>query len=138
MTREDDAYKKGDVVNSPFPFSDDVDEEKNRPVLVLGEPRKGEFLCIYMTSKSHRDGGIEVLRKDYKTTTIAIKYDPSYIHPGKVATISSKLFTTLYGTLKDDLVDKVVKVLVDLLQEPPTPPKTSPTLERPVRPKKPF
>jgi mRNA interferase MazF len=137
LTSKETVFKKGDVVNSPFPFSEDVEETKNRYVLVLAEPRKGEFICIYMTTKSHRDGAIEVLKKDYKICN-KVDYDPSFIDPGKVATISSKLFTTIYGTLKDEIVDRVVESLVDLLRKPPQPSQTSPALERPTRPKRPF
>jgi mRNA interferase MazF len=137
LTSKETVFKKGDVVNSPFPFSEDVEETKDRHVLVLAEPRKGEFLCIYMTTKSHRDGAIEVLKKDYKICH-QVGYDPSFIDPGKVATISSQLFTTTYGTLKDEIVDRVVESLVDLLKKPPQIPQTSPTFERPTRPKKPF
>jgi mRNA interferase MazF len=137
LTSKETVFKKGDVVNSPFPFSEDIEELKNRHVLVLAEPRKGEFLCVYMTTKSHRDGAIEVLKKDYKTCN-RVDYDPSFIDPGKVATISSELFTTTYGTLKDEIVNRVVESLVDLLRKPPQTPQTSPALERPTRPKKPF
>lgn len=137
LTNKETIYKKGDVVNSPFPFSENVEETKNRYVLVLAEPRMGEFLCIYMTTKSHRDGAIAVLKKDYKMCN-QVEYDPSFIDPGKVATISSKLFTTVYGTLKDEIVDRVVDSLIDLLKKTPQPPQTSPALERPTRPKKSF
>jgi mRNA interferase MazF len=134
LTSKETAFRKGDVVNSPFPFSEDVEKAKNRYVLVLAEPRKGEFLCIYMTTKSHRDGAIEVLKKDYKICN-KVDYDLSFIDPGKVATISSELFTTTYGTLKDEIVERVVDSLVDLLRKSP---QTSPAFERPTRPKKPF
>jgi mRNA interferase MazF len=137
LTSKETVFKKGDVVNSPFPFSEDVEETKNRYVLVLAEPRKGEFICIYMTTKSHRDGAIEVLKKDYKICN-KVDYDPSFIDPGKVATISSKLFTTTYGTLKDEIIERVVDSLVDILKKTPQLPQTSPTFERPIRPKKSF
>jgi mRNA interferase MazF len=137
LTSKETVFKKGDVVNSPFPFSEDVEKTKYRPVLVLAEPRKGEFICIYMTTKSHRDGAIEVLRKDYKICH-QVDYDPSFIVPGKIATISSTEFTTIYGTLKDEIVDLMVESLVDILKKPPQLPQTSPAFERPTRPKKPY
>jgi mRNA interferase MazF len=132
LTKSNASYQKGDVVDAPFPYQSDSEEEKYRPVLVLAPTPTGGLLCAYITTKSHRDGVIPILAKDFKEGMLG--YDASYVQPSTVYTLNADLVRTKYGTLKDDKVDEVVKALVDLLQKPPESPPTAKAWERPKKP----
>jgi mRNA interferase MazF len=134
-TKSNDFYKKGDIVDAPFPYQipqDDSEEEKYRPVLILAPAQiKGGFICAYITSKSHRLGVVPIFARDFKEGTLS--YDPSYIQPSTVYTVDAGLIRRKYGTLKDDKVDEVIKALVDVLQKPSETPPTAKAWERPKK-----
>lgn len=138
LTKSDNFYKKGDIVEAPFPYQSDAEQEKCRPVLILAPVPLGGFICAYITSKSHRDGSIPILAMDFKEGGLSkkgkISYDSSYIQPATVYTLNGENIRFKHGTLKDEKVNEVTQTLVDLLQQPPESPPIAKAFERPKKP----
>jgi mRNA interferase MazF len=127
-------YKKGDIIDAPFPYQTDSETEKYRPVLILAPTLiKGGFISAYITSKSRREGVIPILSTDFKEGSLS-NYDSSFIQPSTLYTLDAKLIRKKYGTLKDEKVDEVIQALVDLLQQPPESPAVPKAWERPKKP----
>jgi len=124
-------YKKGDVVNAPFPYHEDPSTEKDRPVVLLA-PTKHGFICAFIGSKPQPSGKeiIPINKKDFKEGHLDV-YTPSYIHVYSLFTVDSKVIREKKGTLNDEVVDTIVKTLTELLQQPPMQQPTSKTFERP-------
>lgn len=135
MIESDAFYKKGDIVDAPFPYQEDSEQKKYRPVLILAPSLiKGGLVCAFITSKSRKDGVIAISAKDFKEGMLSNDYDSSYIQPSTLYTLNSQVIRKKYGTLKDEKLDEVVKALVNLLQKPPESPPTSKAFERPKKP----
>ncbi|MEP0919429.1 type II toxin-antitoxin system PemK/MazF family toxin [Leptolyngbya sp. DQ-M1] len=130
-------YKKGDVVCAPFPYQQDFEQEKLRPVLLLAPSDSGGFVCAYITSKSHRQNLIKIQVKDFKEGYID-SFNPSYVRPDIIYTAATSTIQKKYGTLKDEKVDEIVQSLVNLLLSPPTVAPVAPAFQRPPRPSKLF
>jgi mRNA interferase MazF len=130
-------YKKGDVVLVPFPYQENVEEEKLRPVVLLACSDTGGFISAYITSKSHRSDLIKIQVKDFKEGYID-DFAPSYVRPNILYTVATKVIQKRYGTLKDEKIEEIVQSLVKLLLEPPVSPPVSKAFKRPERPKKMF
>lgn len=131
-------YKKGDVVYAPFPYQDNPEEEKERPVLILAPVLAGKgFICAYITSNSNkRSGMIEIKRRDFKEGHLDDGYEASYVKPDCISTLNRELFRRKCGTLRDEVVDKIIQTLIELLQKPPQSPPSPKSIERPPKPKK--
>lgn len=131
-------YKKGDVVYAPFPYQDNPEEEKERPVLILAPALAGKgFICAYITSNSNkRSGMIEIKRRDFKEGHLDDGYEASYVRPDCISTLDRELFRRKCGTLRDEVVDEIIQTLIKLLQEPPQSPPSPKSIERPPKPKK--
>jgi mRNA interferase MazF len=124
-------YKKGDVVDAPFPYQTNSEETKFRPVLVLAPALTGGLVCAYIT-KSHRDTSIPVRITDFQEGKL--EYEPSYIQPSTLYTLDAKSVRKKYGTLKNEKVSEVIEILVNLLQKSPDIPPTTQAFERPKKP----
>jgi mRNA interferase MazF len=59
-------YKKGDIVSAPFPYQDDSELEKYRPVLLLAPHSTKGWICSYITSKINKEGAITISQRDMK------------------------------------------------------------------------
>ncbi|NCR55777.1 MAG: type II toxin-antitoxin system PemK/MazF family toxin [Microcystis aeruginosa L211-07] len=131
-------YKKVDVVYAPFPYQDNPEEEKERPVLILAPVLAGKgFICAYITSNSNkRSGMIEIKRRDFKEGHLDDEYKASYVKPDRISTIDRELFRRKCGTLRDEVVDAIIQTLIELLQKPPQSPPSPKSIERPPKPKK--
>ncbi|MBE9014291.1 type II toxin-antitoxin system PemK/MazF family toxin, partial [Pseudanabaenaceae cyanobacterium LEGE 13415] len=94
-------YKKGDVVLAPFPYQENVEKEKLRPVVLLAPSDTGGFISAYTTSKSHRSDLIKIQVKDFKEGRID-DFAPSYVRPNILYTVATEVIRRKYGTLKDE------------------------------------
>ena len=136
MSQPSIFYKKGDVVYAPFPYQEDPEEDKVRPVVLLAPTNttvKG-FICAYITTqeKPHREGIITINKKDFKEGGLE-DYKPSYVHPHILYTVSLEVIKTKEGTLKDEVVETIVKMITELLQKPPMQQPTPKAFERPKK-----
>lgn len=131
------SYRKGDVVLAPFPYQQDVEEEKLRPVVLLAPSDVGGFISAYVTSKSHRPELIKIQVKDFKEGCIN-DYEPSYVRPCILYTVATTAIVKKYGALKDDKFEEIIRSLVGILQQPRELAPVSRALQRPERPKRVF
>lgn len=57
MTMRSVTYKAGDVVVVPFPFTDNIEKTKRRPVVILSSSSfnraTGQCVCAMITSSEH-------------------------------------------------------------------------------------
>ena len=137
MTKSKFFYKKGDVVDVPFPYQDDPKKQKHRPVVILAtDLSKQGFIYAYITSNSIKKPGIiEIRRKDFREGYINNNYQASYVRPDRICTLNKEVITKKYGTLKDDVMDEIIKTLTNLLQNPPETPSFPKSIERPKKKK---
>jgi mRNA interferase MazF len=131
-------YKKGDVVYAPFPYQNNSEENKERPVLILAPALAGKsFICAYITSNSNKKAGmIEIMRRDFKDGHLDGGYEASYVRPDCISTLDRELFRRKCGALRDEILDKIIQTLTELLQRPPESPPSPKNTERPPKPKK--
>jgi mRNA interferase MazF len=125
-------YKKGDVVQAPFPYQEDVNQSKLRPVLLLAPSAPGGFISAFITSKSHWKDSIKIQYNDFMEGCIE-NYAPSYVRPELVYTVATECVRKKFGTLREEKLTEIVDCLVTLLQQAPESPPVSPALQRPQR-----
>jgi mRNA interferase MazF len=125
-------YKKGDIVSAPFPYQDDSEIEKYRPVLLLAPHSMKGWICSYITSKVNKEGAISISQNDMKDGRLECY--PSFLLPSLLYTLNSELIDRKYGTLKDEKVEEVVNLLITILQQTSQSPPTSKALQRPSKP----
>ncbi len=132
VTKSNIVYQKGDVVDAPFPYQEDPDEEKYRPVLLLAPRLTKGWICCFITKNPHQQESITINTRDFKEGNLT--YDPSFVIPSILYTLNSESIRNKYGALKDQKVDEVIQSLVSLLQQPPQAPPSSKAWERPKKP----
>ena len=111
------AYKRGDVVLVPFPFSDQT-MTKRRPAVIVSSNlynnASSNIVIMAITSQIDKATGIgECLIKDWQ---VAGLLKPSAIKPA-ISTIEEKLILKKIGSLSsDDLssAENVLKKILDL------------------------
>jgi len=105
------AYKKGDVVLVPFPFSDQTTAKKRPAVIVssnLYNDASSDIVIMAITSQIDKTIGIgECLIKDWQ---VAGLLKPSAIKPA-VSTIEQKLVFKKLGSLSHNDMSSVENAL---------------------------
>ena len=111
------AYKRGDVVLVPFPFSDQTTTKRRPAVIVssnLYNNASSDIVIMAITSQIDKAAGIgECLIKDWQ---VAGLLKPSAIKPA-ISTIEQKLILKKLGSLSsDDLssAENALKKILDL------------------------
>ena len=103
----------GSVVLLPFPFSD-LSESKLRPVVVLAEISRDDFVLCQVTSNPYADSGaVELTDESFADGSLG---RVSYARPGKLFTANRQLFEGIAGTLKQEPREKIVEQIVELLR----------------------
>ena len=97
----------------PFPFSD-LSGSKYRPVLVVADAGRGDFVLCQVTSNRYGDPqAIELDDDDFADGSL---HRISYARPGKLFTAHERLVRARVGTLKQRTHDRVVNSIVALLR----------------------
>ena len=87
----------GDVVESPFPFTD-LTSNKSRPILILSDVGMGDWIVCEMTSKQYhnRPRTISINGGDYSSgglrKTSVVRYD-------RIHTLNQSIFGKTHGHL---------------------------------------
>ena len=102
----------GVVALVPLPFSD-LSGAKARPVVVLADAGRGDFLLCQVTSNRYSDAlAFELTARDFEEGTLR---RVSYVRPGKLFTAHESLLRPRLGTLRPEaharLVDRVVTLV---------------------------
>ncbi|OIO30114.1 PemK family protein [Candidatus Nomurabacteria bacterium CG_4_10_14_0_2_um_filter_30_12] len=106
-------YKFGDIVLTPFPFTD-LSGNKVRPALILGIQNKGGDITVCFISSSFKNGVdkfdvlIDEKEKEFKKTGLKLK---SIIKITKIATLDKVVVLGKIGELSTKNIQKVKKVL---------------------------
>jgi len=107
------ALAAGQVVLLPFPFSD-LSQSKLRPVLLLADDGRGDWIACQITSNPYADAGAVVL-PDNAFAEGGLKRE-SYARPGKLFTASESLIAARAGALKPTVLSQVRDAVVKLIR----------------------
>jgi mRNA interferase MazF len=109
------AYKRGDVVLVPFPFSDQTTTKRRPAVIVssnLYNNASSDIVIMAITSQIDKAAGIgECLIKDWQ---VAGLLKPSAIKPA-ISTIEQKLILKKLGSLSSDDLSSAENALKEFL-----------------------
>ncbi|MDX9959657.1 MAG: type II toxin-antitoxin system PemK/MazF family toxin [Spirochaetia bacterium] len=106
------SFAVGDVVLVRFPFSD-LSGSKLRPVVVLANSGRGDWVLCQVTSKAYADASaIFVPAESYSSGTLD---KDSYIRPGKLFTANESIIVKKIAVLKvpktKELQNSVMRLL---------------------------
>ncbi len=97
----------------PFPFSD-LSNSKLRPVVVIAEAGRGDWVMCLITSKPYADNSaIEIKDEDFIAGALRLT---SYARPGKLFTANESLIASEIGILKNDAIDRIITAVIKLIQ----------------------
>jgi mRNA interferase MazF len=107
------AFATGQVVILPFPFSD-LTRNKYRPVLLLANVGRGDWIVCQITSNAYADPhAVQIQNSDFISGGLQ---RVSYARPGKLFTAHETLFSGISGEVLEEKLDAVRKVLIRLLK----------------------
>lgn len=108
-------YIKGDIVLTPFPFSDD-EEFKVRPALVLAALPYGSgtdyLVCIITTQSAPDPHLLPLINADIDGGRLS---QNCFLRPGYVYTVGQSSIKRRLGTPKPAKLEQVTKILVSVL-----------------------
>jgi mRNA interferase MazF len=103
----------GVVALVPFPFSD-LSGAKTRPVVVLADAGRGDFLLCQVTSNRYSDPfAIELTGTEFEEGSLR---RVSYVRPGRIFTAHASLMRTRLGALRPRAHARLVERVVALVQ----------------------
>ncbi|MBE7534845.1 MAG: type II toxin-antitoxin system PemK/MazF family toxin [Anaerolineales bacterium] len=106
------AFVKGDVVVTPFPYSD-LTASKKRPALVVASLAGDDvILCQITSQQKHDEYSISLVDKDFKTG--ALRQD-SFIRPNRVFTTDSRIVLYKAGTISAPKIEQVIGAIISIL-----------------------
>ena len=107
------AFATGQVVILPFPFSD-LTRNKYRPVLLLANVGRGDWIACQITSNAYADPqAVQILNSDFISGGLQ---RVSYVRPGKLFTAHETLFSGISGEVRAEKLDAVREVLIEMLR----------------------
>ncbi|GAB4407625.1 MAG: type II toxin-antitoxin system PemK/MazF family toxin [Anaerolineae bacterium] len=105
-------FVKGDVVVTPFPFSD-LSDAKKRPALVVASLTGDDVILCQITSKSVTDSyAVPISGADF--TSGGLRQD-SNIRPNPIFTADSNIFLYRAGVLAPNKVQQVIAKIVEII-----------------------
>ena len=113
MPTSEHAFKRGDVVVVPFPYSDKL-AEKRRPALVVSSDkfnRKGGFLWVVMITSKLQKSQADDIALDHTKAGLS---KPSVVRVAKIATIEAARVIRVAGRIEKSVsvsVQNQIKVI---------------------------
>jgi mRNA interferase MazF len=106
-------FVKGDVVVTPFPYSD-LSDSKKRPALVVAALKGDDVILCQITSRAIGDDySISIDDKDFASGGLK---KPSNVRPNRLFTADSNLILYRAGGLSSQKVESVMRVIFDILK----------------------
>jgi len=102
-------FIRGDVVVTPFPFSD-LTASKKRPALVIAELKGDDIIICLITSQNAKDDYAVSLASD-DLANGQLKQN-SNIRPNRLFTIDAKIILYRIGTLKKEKTEEVTEKII--------------------------
>ncbi|MDQ3750309.1 MAG: type II toxin-antitoxin system PemK/MazF family toxin [Acidobacteriota bacterium] len=104
-------FIKGDVVVTPFPFSD-LTANKKRPALVIADLTGDDIIICLITSQNAKDNyAISIASNDLANGQLR---QDSNIRPNRLFTIDAKIILYRIGTLKREKTEKVTEKIIEI------------------------
>lgn len=104
-------FIKGDVVVTPFPFSD-LTGEKKRPALVVANLKGDDLILCMITSQNARDEyAISLLNEDFATGSLKRE---SNVRPNRIFTADSGIILYRIRTLESEKLHNVTAKIIDI------------------------
>jgi mRNA interferase MazF len=104
-------FVKGDIVVTPFPFSD-LTGDKRRPAMVVAELRGRDVILCMITSQDARDDYAIPLSTDGFANGSLNK--DSNIRPNRIFTADSSIILYTTGKLKKTKTDEVTSKILEI------------------------
>lgn len=105
-------FVKGDVVVTPFPFSD-LSEAKRRPALVIAPLTGDDVILCQITSKNVGDSyAIPISKTDFTNGSLP---KDSNIRPNRIFTADSNIVLYRAGVLASDKVQQVITQIIEII-----------------------
>lgn len=108
------ALAAGQVVLLPFPFSD-LSRSKLRPVLLLANAERSDWIACQITSNPYGDSRAVTLTQE--TFAQGGLQRISYARPGKLFTAHESLIESSPGILKTALLERVRDAVVAVIRQ---------------------
>jgi mRNA interferase MazF len=106
-------FVKGDVVVTPFPFSD-LTANKKRPALVVADLSGDDLIICLITSQNARDNyAISLTNQDFASGSLQ---RDSNVRPNRLFTIDSNIILYKIGPLKNQKVNEVTEKLLQIFK----------------------
>ena len=97
----------------PFPFSD-LSRNKYRPVLVLADACRGDWIACQITSNPYSDPrALALTEQDFANGGLA---HTSYLRPGKLFTAHADLTEQIVGTVKPDFLNRAREAVIQVIR----------------------
>jgi len=108
-----EKFVKGDVVVTPFPFSDLTSTIK-RPALIIAVLKGDDAILCQITTKNRPDPyKISLTQKDFNKRGLKIN---SFIMPSKIFTLRNSIILYKVGGLNNKKIKKVENVLCKIIK----------------------
>lgn len=98
-----ERFVKGEVVVTPFPFSD-LSSNVKRPALVVANIKGDDVILCQITSQKHNDEIIALNKKDFQEGNLRVD---SYIKITRLFTVHNSLILYKVGKLKKEKIREV-------------------------------
>lgn len=100
-----ERFVKGDVVVTPFPFSD-LKSSIKRPALIIASLKGEDVILCQITSKEHKDDPYQILLKQYDFSNGGLKIN-SYIKPSILFTLRDSIILYKTGRINKNKIKEV-------------------------------
>ena len=102
----------GEVVVVPFPFSD-LSQAKLRPVVILADAGRGDWILCQITSNPYGDPrALSLSEESFREGSLRVT---SYARPGKLFTANHNLVVGRVGTLTADVIAEIIRAVITIL-----------------------
>jgi len=104
-------FIKGDVVVTPFPFSD-LTSNKKRPALVVADLAGDDIIICLITSQNAKDNyAVSLASDDLANGQLR---QNSNIRPNRLFTIDAKIILYRIGTLRKEKTENVTEKIIEI------------------------
>ena len=108
-----ERFVKGDIVITPFPFSD-LKSLIKRPALVVANLRGDDLILCQITSKNHPDPyQILLNQKDFSVGNLNIN---SFIKPSIIFTVRNSIIIYRAGRINKNKIKEVENKICSIIQ----------------------
>jgi len=108
-----EGFVKGDVVITPFPFSD-LSSSVKRPALVIATLKGDNVILCQITTKERPDPyKTDLTINDFKIGGLKIN---SFIMPSILSTIRKSIILYKSGRLNENKIKEVEKKVIDIIK----------------------